>query len=76
MKGYTFTGANMTKRAYTEKAFRDALDCLYPTGITSGEDFYRSAKDLEPKDNPLFRELYHYWLDSFEREGIDTGIYL
>jgi len=66
----------LTKRAYSEKAFRDYLDNLYPRGITIGESFYRSAKEYEQKDNPSFRQDYNFWLDGLEKDGIDTGVYL
>ena len=65
----------MTKRTYSEKAFREYLDNIYPRGIEIHESFYRSAKELQTKSNATFRTMYNDWLDYLEKDGIETGIY-
>lgn len=67
----------MTKRAYSEKAFREHLDSIYPRGIElDNGDFYRSALEFQKKSNTTFRTWYNDWLDKLEKEGIETGVYL
>ena len=67
----------MTKRAYSEKAYRDWLDTAYPRGITlDNGDFYRSALEFQKKSNTTFRTWYNDWLDMLEKDGIETGSYL